>query len=136
MEKENVQVLVVAGVVLRKDGKYLMIQEKKPEVYGLWNFPMGKVDEGETIEDAAVREAKEESGYDVELVRKIDIYQRVANEATKHVFEAKIVGGELRRDEWEILDAKWFEFEEIVAMKDKMRGYWVAEAIEIMNTNV
>ena len=62
--------IVVAGVVVEKDSKYLLVQEKKELVYGLWNLPAGKVDEGETVEEAAVREAKEEVGYKVRLIKK------------------------------------------------------------------
>ncbi len=129
MQKEFIQVKVVAGVVIKKDGKYLLVQEKQPNAYGLWNFPAGKVDVGETIEQAAVREAKEESGYDVEIIRKIDIYQDSASNPVGHAFEAKIVGGELKFQQEELLDAKWFTFDEIKNMKEKLRGNWIMEAI-------
>jgi ADP-ribose pyrophosphatase YjhB (NUDIX family) len=94
-EKEVIRVPIVAGVVIKKDGRYLFVQEKQPSAYGLWNFPAGRVDVGETIEEAAIREAKEESGYDIELIRKIDIFQENAQEPAKHAFEARIIGGDL-----------------------------------------
>lgn len=40
----------------------------------------------------------------------------------KHTFEAKIISGELRFPEDEILDAKWFYFEEIKNMKNELRN--------------
>ena len=120
---------VAAGAVIKRDGKYLLVQEKKPHVYGLWNLPAGKVDKGNTLEETAIREAKEETGFDVEIISKIGIFQKTAEEAVKHAFEAKIVGGELKFPEDELLDAKWFTFEEIEAMKDKLRNPWVLEAI-------
>jgi len=132
MEKETVKVNVVAGVVIKRDGKYLLVQEKYEKIYGLWNFPAGRVDVGDTIEETAIKEAKEESGYDVELIRKIDIFQNSANEAVKHAFEAKIIGGELKFPEEELLDAKWFTYEEIIEMKDKLRGTWILEAINLL----
>ena len=86
MEKENIKVEVVAGVVIKKDGKYLLIQEKKPKAYMLWNFPAGKVDVGESIEQAAIREAKEESGYDVELIKEIAVFPCKLNRCCKACF--------------------------------------------------
>ena len=67
MEKPVVTAFVVAGAVLKKDGKYLLVQEAQSKAYGLWNLPAGRVDVGDTIEQTAVKEAKEESGFDVKL---------------------------------------------------------------------
>ncbi len=132
MEKQIAKVFVVSGVVIKKDGKYLLVQEAGPRAFGLWNFPAGKVDEGETIEEAAIREAKEESGYDVELIRKLDIFQDVIDRPVQHAFEARIIGGELKYPKKEILDARWFKLEEIEIMKDKLRGEWVLGVIRIL----
>jgi len=131
-ENEIVKVAVVAGVVIKKDGKYLLVQEKQPKAYGLWNFPAGRVDVGDTIELTAVREAKEETGYDVELIRKLDIFQDTATEPSKHAFEARIIGGELKYPESEIMGARWFTFKEIQEMKDKLRSGWIIGAISIL----
>ncbi|MBU0999253.1 NUDIX hydrolase [Patescibacteria group bacterium] len=132
MQKENIKVDVVVGVVIKKEGKYLLLQEKQPKAYMLWNFPAGKVDIEESFEQTAVREAKEESGYDVELIKEIGIFQAISTDAVKHAFEAEIVGGELKFPEDEILNAKWFSFEEIKQMKDTLRGKWIIEAISIL----
>ncbi len=57
------QILIVKGIVI-KDTKLLMVQRKHPDVKfdGLWELPGGKVDLGETLEDACVREVAEEAG--------------------------------------------------------------------------
>ncbi len=126
---------MVAGVVIKQDGKYLLIQENRPNnslVHGLWNFPAGKLDEGETLEEAAVREAKEEAGYDVELVRKLGVFQSSEKVPPQHSFEAKIIGGELVWPKNEILNAKWFTWDEIKQMKEKLRGEWVLSSIKII----
>ena len=60
----------IAGCLIEHDKKFLLVQEAKPAVYGKWNTPAGHVDEGETLEEAALRETKEETGYDV----MIDVY--------------------------------------------------------------
>jgi len=132
MEKEVIMVFIVAGVILKKEGKYLLVQEKQPKAYKLWNFPAGRVDVGDTIEETAIREAKEESGFDVRLIRKVGIFQKKANEPPKHIFEARIIRGELKFPEDEIMDAQWFSYGEIKGMKDKLRNEWILEAIDIL----
>lgn len=128
---ENIiQATIVAGVVLIKNNKYLLVQEKKKKAYGLWNLPAGKVEVGYTIEQTAVKEAKEESGYDVKLIRKIDIFQENETVPVKHAFLAEIIGGELNYPADEILDAKWFSYEEILQLKDSLRGPWILSSIE------
>ncbi|MBP6925617.1 MAG: NUDIX domain-containing protein [Candidatus Pacebacteria bacterium] len=132
VHKETVKVAVVAGVVIKKGNTYLLVQEKQLRAYGLWNLPGGRVDEGESIEEAAIRETKEESGYVVELVQQLKIFHAKATDVVKHSFEAKIIGGELHFPDNEILDAGWFSFDEILEMKDKLRSEWVIESINIL----
>ena len=67
--KVNKQITVIVGLVIR-EGKLLMVKRHEPEVKGAhmkWEFPGGKVDIGETPEQAIVREVKEETGYDIEM---------------------------------------------------------------------
>jgi len=120
---------VVAAVLIKKDGKYLLVQEKKAEAYGFWNLPAGRMEVGDIQEETAIREAKEETGYDVKLVNKIGVFWTKGSSTPKHVFEAEIIGGQLKYPENEILDVQWFTFEEILAMRDKLRRPWVFEAV-------
>jgi 8-oxo-dGTP diphosphatase len=123
--------VVAACVIKDSEGKYLLVQEARPKVYGLWNLPAGHVDKGESIESAAVRETKEESGLDVELLEKIGIWQDKVEEPIRHAFTVKIIGGEVRPQPEEILDAKWYSFNEIVNMRSegKLRVEWIFDAI-------
>lgn len=130
--EESIQwVGIVAGCIIQKDGKYLLIQEKQERAYGLWNLPLGYVDKGEEIEAAAVREAKEESGYEVELEEKVGIYHENIGRPVKHIFKAHIVGGELKIPEDEILDARWLDYSEIEKLNSeaKLRAQCVFDAI-------
>ncbi|QQS26984.1 NUDIX domain-containing protein [bacterium] len=122
---------IVAGCIIFRDGKYLMVQERQEKVYGLWNVPAGYVDNGEEAETAAIREALEESGYEVVLEGLIGLYHDTTFEPLKHVYEARVVGGDLRIQEDEILDAKWLTFTEIKNLnKDKkLRARWIFDAI-------
>jgi 8-oxo-dGTP diphosphatase len=122
---------MVGANVIYKEGRYLLVQEKKPEAYGLWNLPAGRVEEGYSIEETAIKEAKEETGMDVRLIRKIVIYQNTAQELVKHVFESEIIGGDILIPEDEILDVKWFTIDEIRLMGDAIRNPWVLDVIEL-----
>lgn len=115
---------IIVGVVIKKDNKILMVQEAIEKVYGMWNFPMGHLDEGETIFEGAIREAKEETGYDVELTSIISIQNYPNKEAIKIAFNANIISGEIKYDKNETLDVKWIPIEELEKMSDKeLRAY-------------
>lgn len=115
---------IVVGVCIKKDGKILMIQEAREDIYKLWNFPMGHLDDGETIFEGAKREAKEETGYDVELTSINSIQSFIDKDIIKITLNANIISGELSYDENEILDVKWFSIEELENMSSKeLRAY-------------
>jgi 8-oxo-dGTP diphosphatase len=123
---------VVAACVIRNDsGEFLLVQEAQPKVYGLWNLPAGHVDKGESIELAAVREAKEETGLDVELIEKIGIWHGAVEEPIRHAFTVHVSGGELAAQAGEILDVKWFSYNKIAKMREegKLRVEWIFDAI-------
>lgn len=118
MENNYLKIGVVAGCLIEKDGKFLLVQEKKPQAYKLWNLPAGRVEEGCTIAETAVKEAKEETGYDVEIIREIAVLHKEGGRNVGHYFEAKIVGGNIKINKEEILDVQWFSSEEIVDMNE------------------
>ena len=57
-----------AGGVVYRDGRLLLVHRPK---YDDWTFPKGKADEGETDEECALREVKEETGLDCTLEREV-----------------------------------------------------------------
>ena len=111
------QKILVASVVLIKDGKYLLIQEKRRDIYGLWNIPGGRVDPGETLEQTAIRETKEETGLKVKINNPLIVMMDEDDLHLLHSFQAEIVEGELNFPQGEILDAKWFSYDEIQHIK-------------------
>lgn len=130
-EKSVLWIGVVAGCVVKQDSKYLLVQEKQKKVYGLWNVPAGHVDKGETAEQAAVREVKEETGYDVELDGLIGLYHEETTRPLKYAYNARVMGGELKKQEDEILDVKWLTYDEVTELfkAKKLRADWVFDAI-------
>lgn len=94
-----------AHVILEKDDKYLLVQEAVPGIRGLWGWPGGGVKRGESPEQAAEREAEEETGFDVELVRSLGEIHDEKRGSVRHIFWGKIKNGELRINEFEHMDA-------------------------------
>lgn len=126
---------MVAGCIVNKDGKFLLVQEKQQKVYGLWNLPAGHVDKGESLEAAAAREVLEETGYEVEVGKEKGLFHEHASTPVKHIFEAKIIGGELKIQEDEILDVKWLSFEEVeqLSKDNKLRAPWIIDIVRELN---
>lgn len=77
--------MVFVSTVVKNERGFLMVQEGG-NIYGqlgTWNFPAGKVETGEDLVSAAVRECKEESGYEVQVdsllkISKIDFPDLIA----------------------------------------------------------
>ena len=113
--------IVIVGTVIEKDGKYLLVQEAQASCRGKWNLPAGHLDPRESIFDGAKREAKEECGLDVELRQICHIVdkERDDDNLVGIVFSSFPISSEISFSEDEILDARWFSYEEIVAMKDR-----------------
>jgi 8-oxo-dGTP diphosphatase len=104
---------VAVGTIIRAaDERLVLVRRAIEPGYGLWVFPGGYVDRGEQVLDAAVREAKEESGLDVRIDGLVNIYSYAGATPIIIVYTATIVGGELCTDE-ECLEARLFRQDEI-----------------------
>ena len=69
-------------IIIEIEGGIILIKRKNPP-YG-WALPGGFVDYGESLEEAAVREAKEETGLDIELVRQFHTYSDPNRDPRQH----------------------------------------------------
>lgn len=88
--------------------------------FGKWGLPGGSIEVGETFEETAAREVKEESGYDVKVERLVGVYSRPEQTTTTYpdgntvhyvsvVLGCRLVGGEKRIDPEESRDARFFD---------------------------
>jgi 8-oxo-dGTP pyrophosphatase MutT (NUDIX family) len=110
LTEEPALVPLAAAVVVRDgDGRVLLVRHS----YGKerWSLPGGEVDPGESPAEAAVREAREEAGVEVELDHLIGVYYlRSRKNGLRFMFAAHIVSGEpSAADADEIAEFGWFE---------------------------
>jgi ADP-ribose pyrophosphatase YjhB (NUDIX family) len=70
-------------IIIELDDEGIVLIKRKNPPIG-WAIPGGFVDYGESLEDAAVREAKEETGLDVELIKQLHTYSRPDRDPRHH----------------------------------------------------
>jgi 8-oxo-dGTP diphosphatase len=84
--------LAVATMVWNKENKILLVNNHTRG----WEFPGGYVDQQESIKAAAIREVKEESGIDIQLIQFYGIDQIVGTSTCVILFAGKSIGGQLQ----------------------------------------
>ncbi|MEO8972982.1 MAG: NUDIX domain-containing protein [Ktedonobacteraceae bacterium] len=70
---------VVAVVVIQRGDTVLLGRRNMEPALGMWSFVSGYVDRGEKVEDAAIREVKEETNLDVQLDKLLGIFSEQGN---------------------------------------------------------
>lgn len=117
---------IKVAVLIQENDTFLLVQEKDSRAHGLWNWPQGTLEEGEGLEDAAIREVKEETGLAIRIEKKIaTLHCTFADTKELHVYKGSIIGGTIRFPDDEILDVRYFTLKQIEDMKDQLVGRWV-----------
>lgn len=112
-----IQVNVVSALIFDDSNKKILMVLNQNEKSSYWSIPGGAVEAGETLEEAVIRETKEESGYDIEITGIYSVREALFTERGHHAvlftFLANIVGGEMKisdPDE-EIIEVQWMDLE-------------------------
>jgi len=100
--------LAVGTIIIDDMRRVVLVRRAIEPGYGKWVFPGGYVDRGEEVPAAAVREAREECGLEVQLDRLVNIYSYPQRAPVIVVYAASILSGSLACDD-EGLEARFFE---------------------------
>ena len=100
----------VVAAIIKKENQYLIVQRNKKKHLGLkWEFPGGKVENGESFKEALLREIKEEINIKINIYEKIaqEKYQDEKIDIVLHYYLCSIESGEIKLSEHENL--AWVE---------------------------
>ncbi|URM32574.1 NUDIX hydrolase [Cytobacillus firmus] len=105
-----------AGVCIRGD-KVLMVLQGTADEPKRWSVPSGGLEEGETFEECCIREVREETGFEVKVIR--TIFNKMSCSGEVRYFEVEIIGGEatIQDPDQLIYDIAWKSIEEIKTLK-------------------
>lgn len=104
-------ILFAASVAIVRQFDVLLIQRNRPPSEGLWTLPGGRLEPGETAEQCAIRELKEELGLDVFALRPVRVLRFRGFEL--QVFGTQTYDGEIVPDAAEIRAWRWIRPEQI-----------------------
>jgi ADP-ribose pyrophosphatase YjhB (NUDIX family) len=116
--------LVGVGAIIIEDARVVLVKRRHPPLQDQWSIPGGVLEVGELVREAAIREAREETGLIVEPGELLGVYDRILRNPEKRVqyhyvlidFLCRRVAGNLAAgsDAGEVL---WFPREELPALK-------------------
>jgi 8-oxo-dGTP diphosphatase len=122
--------VVAVGAAVCREGHVLLVRRGRPPGVGTWTVPGGGVDLGERMEEAAIREVREECGVEIEVGEVVGVLDHIVRDEDGRTryhyaivdFGARYVSGTLSPNE-ELLDATW-------VTPDQLEAYGVADAAQ------
>jgi ADP-ribose pyrophosphatase YjhB (NUDIX family) len=115
--------LAVSAAIFR-DGRVLIVRRGRPPAHGLYTLPGGGVELGETLEQAVVREVREETGLAVAPLALVGFREAIGRDAAGRIerhfvilpFAARWIAGEIALNE-ELAEAQWRRPDELAGLK-------------------
>jgi ADP-ribose pyrophosphatase YjhB (NUDIX family) len=115
--------LAVSAAIFR-DGRVLIVRRGRPPAHGLHTLPGGGVELGETLEQAVIREVREETGLAIAPLGLVGFREAIARDVAGRVerhfvilpFAARWIEGEIALNE-ELAEAQWRKPDELAGLK-------------------
>ncbi len=115
--------LIGVGSIIIEDDRVVLVKREHPPIQGQWSIPGGVLEVGELVREAAIREAREETGLIVEPGELLGVFDRVLRDAEKRVqyhyvlidFLCRPVGGEFLAAS-DAAEVRWFARQELPAL--------------------
>jgi 8-oxo-dGTP diphosphatase len=116
--------LVGVGAIIIENSRVLLVKRAHPPLQAQWSIPGGVLETGELVREAAIREAREETGLIVEPADLLGVYDRVLRNPEQRVqyhyvlidFLCRRIGGELAADS-DAAEVRWFTREELPTLR-------------------
>lgn len=111
--------LIGVGAIIVEDHRVVLVKRGHPPLLGEWSIPGGVLEVGELLKDAAIREAREETGLAVEPGEILGVFDRVVRESDKIVYHYVLIDFLCRRTAGQLRpgsdadEARWFREEEL-----------------------
>ena len=117
----------VASIIFSQDRTSILLIKRRD--IPVWVLPGGGIDEGESPEEAAVRETEEETGFSAEIVRKVAEYSP-SNRLSKYTyfFEVKTISGNPTLGD-ETADIQFFPINNLPSLMPPNYPYWIKDAV-------
>jgi len=125
MQREFPEVpLVGVGAIIIEDSRVLLVKRAHPPLQAEWSIPGGVLEVGELIREAAIREAREETGLIVEPSDLLGVYDRILRNPEQRVqyhyvlidFLCRRVAGDLSAAS-DAAEVRWFSRENLHALR-------------------
>lgn len=115
--------LIGVGAIIIEAGRVVLVKRAHPPIQGQWSIPGGVLEIGEMVREAAIREAREETGLTVEPGELLGVYDRILRNPEHRVqyhyvlidFLCRRVGGELHASS-DAAEVAWFRREDLAGL--------------------
>lgn len=112
-----------AVFAFNKTGQLLMVKRRDVPV---WVIPGGGIEPGETPIQGAIRETKEETGFDIKIIREVAEYTYKGRGKKNHIFEAKVTGGKAQIN-GEAKEISFFDLKKLPELRHPSISEWLED---------